>query len=216
MGKARCGRKAEGRVVLAPFSAALSASCSIAPTPAAGGCSTALRPAVAGADARRDPGAPPDANWRRRRNDRPAAGLAAVRPGDRRRWRQLGSLQLPDLHQGDHRPVPSDPQWPRRPVCLGRPAGDHPHDALRVRAEDVRSFTIRAAAVDAPTAYQLYDLDRAAGQRSTRRSLTETDEPRSSQATGSLRAATSSWRQRRGCSAGATTTTYRSCGPAHP
>jgi hypothetical protein len=42
----------------------------------------------------------------------------------------------------------------------GDPQETYPHDALRVRAEDVRSFTIRAAAVDAPTAYQLYDLDR--------------------------------------------------------
>jgi hypothetical protein len=39
------------------------------------------------------------------------------------------------------------------------PQGAYPTDALRVHARDVRSFVIRAAAVDAPAAYQLYDLD---------------------------------------------------------
>jgi hypothetical protein len=40
------------------------------------------------------------------------------------------------------------------------PQETYPHDALRIRAEDVRGFVIRAAAVDAPAGYQLYDLDR--------------------------------------------------------
>jgi hypothetical protein len=42
----------------------------------------------------------------------------------------------------------SDPQYP------------YPPDALRVRGAQVRSLLVRAAAVDAPAAYQLYDLDR--------------------------------------------------------
>jgi hypothetical protein len=40
------------------------------------------------------------------------------------------------------------------------PQASYPGDALRVHASDVRSLLVRAAAVDAPKAYQLYDLDR--------------------------------------------------------
>jgi hypothetical protein len=40
------------------------------------------------------------------------------------------------------------------------PQTTYPHDALRVHARDVRAFVIRAAAVDNPAGYQLYDLDR--------------------------------------------------------
>jgi hypothetical protein len=36
----------------------------------------------------------------------------------------------------------------------------YPPDALRVRASDVRSFLVRAAAVDRPDAYRLFDLSR--------------------------------------------------------
>ena len=36
----------------------------------------------------------------------------------------------------------------------------YPHDALRLHAADVRSLLVRAAAVDAAKAYQLFDLDR--------------------------------------------------------
>jgi hypothetical protein len=39
------------------------------------------------------------------------------------------------------------------------PQGSYPGDALRIHARDVRQFIVRAAAVDAPAAYQLYDLD---------------------------------------------------------
>ena len=42
----------------------------------------------------------------------------------------------------------------------GDPQPSYPRDALKVHAEDVRGFVIRAAAVDAPAAYQLYDVDR--------------------------------------------------------
>jgi hypothetical protein len=43
----------------------------------------------------------------------------------------------------------------------GDPQEAYPHDALRVHAQDVRAFVIRgAAAVDAPAAYQLYEVDR--------------------------------------------------------
>jgi len=40
------------------------------------------------------------------------------------------------------------------------PQSTYPADALRVHASDVRSLLVRAAAVDAPKAYQLYDLGR--------------------------------------------------------
>src|SRR5207302_888512 len=39
------------------------------------------------------------------------------------------------------------------------PQAAYPADALRVHARDVRGFVVRAAALDAPAAYQLYDLD---------------------------------------------------------
>jgi hypothetical protein len=54
-------------------------------------------------------------------------------------------------------------QTRRGPVKLfawSDPQGTYPHDALRVHATDVRSFLVRAAAVDSPGAYQLFDLDR--------------------------------------------------------
>ncbi len=40
------------------------------------------------------------------------------------------------------------------------PQASYPHDALRLHAADVRSLLVRAAAVDAPKAYQLFDLER--------------------------------------------------------
>jgi hypothetical protein len=40
------------------------------------------------------------------------------------------------------------------------PQSSYPADALRIHASDVSSLLVRAAAVDAPKAYQLYDLDR--------------------------------------------------------
>jgi hypothetical protein len=52
---------------------------------------------------------------------------------------------------------------PRGPVTLFRwrdPQGAFPHDALRIHASDARSLIVRAAAVDAPAAYHLYDVDR--------------------------------------------------------
>ena len=51
----------------------------------------------------------------------------------------------------------------RGPVKLfawGDPQTAYPHDAIRLHGADVRSFLVRAAAVDAPKAYQLFDLDR--------------------------------------------------------
>ena len=54
-------------------------------------------------------------------------------------------------------------ETPRGHVALfawSDPQATYPHDALRVRAADVRGFVIRASAVDSPAAYQLYDLDR--------------------------------------------------------
>jgi hypothetical protein len=38
------------------------------------------------------------------------------------------------------------------------PQGSYPHDALRLHAADVGTFLVRAAAVDDPAAYQLFDL----------------------------------------------------------
>jgi len=43
------------------------------------------------------------------------------------------------------------------------PQDSYPRDALRVRSRDVRSFLVRAAVVDRPDAYRLFDLN--AGQR---------------------------------------------------
>ena len=51
----------------------------------------------------------------------------------------------------------------RGPVKLfawGDPQSTTPADALRIHARDVRSLLVRAAALDAAKAYQLYDLDR--------------------------------------------------------
>jgi hypothetical protein len=40
------------------------------------------------------------------------------------------------------------------------PQNPYPHDALRVHTSGVRAFVLRAAAVDSPGAYQLFDLSR--------------------------------------------------------
>jgi hypothetical protein len=51
----------------------------------------------------------------------------------------------------------------RGPVKLfgwNAPQDTYPHDALRLHAADVRSLLVRAAAVDSPKAYQLFDLNR--------------------------------------------------------
>jgi hypothetical protein len=44
------------------------------------------------------------------------------------------------------------------------PQQDYPHDALRVHASDLQALLVRAAVVDAPQAYQLYDLDRGGSE----------------------------------------------------
>jgi hypothetical protein len=54
-------------------------------------------------------------------------------------------------------------QTPRGPVKLfawSDPQGTYPHDALRVRSSDVRALVARAAAVDDPSAYRLFDVTR--------------------------------------------------------
>jgi len=54
-------------------------------------------------------------------------------------------------------------QTPKGHVALfawSDPQESYPHDALKVAAQDVHGFVIRASAVDSPAAYQLYDLDR--------------------------------------------------------
>src|SRR5881398_1154319 len=54
-------------------------------------------------------------------------------------------------------------ETPRGHVALfawSDPQEAFPHDALRIHAADLRGFVVRAAAVDSPAAYQLYDLDR--------------------------------------------------------
>jgi hypothetical protein len=54
-------------------------------------------------------------------------------------------------------------QTARGPVKLfawGDPQSEYPHDALRVRPADVRALVARAAAVDDPAAYRLFDLGR--------------------------------------------------------
>jgi hypothetical protein len=40
------------------------------------------------------------------------------------------------------------------------PQGTFPHDALRVHPAEIRSLIVRAAAVDSPAAYRIFDLDR--------------------------------------------------------
>jgi hypothetical protein len=54
------------------------------------------------------------------------------------------------------------------------PQGAYPADALRVHASDVDSFVARAAAVDDPNAYQLFDLGRGRGVPLVARSSTPT------------------------------------------
>jgi hypothetical protein len=54
-------------------------------------------------------------------------------------------------------------QTPRGPVKLfawSDPQTTFPHDALRLHASDARTLLVRSAAVDAPSNYQLFDLDR--------------------------------------------------------
>jgi hypothetical protein len=54
-------------------------------------------------------------------------------------------------------------QTDRGPIKLfswGDPQPSYPKDALRIHAADVRALLVRAAAVDDPAAYKLYDLDR--------------------------------------------------------
>jgi hypothetical protein len=65
----------------------------------------------------------------------------------------------------------------RGPVKLfswGDPQASYPSDALRLRSGDVRSLLVRAPQVDAPAAYQLYDLVRggSAPLRIVRRTAT--------------------------------------------
>ena len=51
---------------------------------------------------------------------------------------------------------------PRGPVKLFAwqdPQASYPDDALRVRARDARALLVRASALDAPSAYRLYDAD---------------------------------------------------------
>lgn len=66
---------------------------------------------------------------------------------------------------------------PRGPVKLfawSDPQGTYPHDALRVHSSDVRALVVRAAAVDAPAAYQLFDLVRGGSIPLTVRARTNT------------------------------------------
>jgi hypothetical protein len=54
-------------------------------------------------------------------------------------------------------------ETPRGHIALfawSDPQQSYPGDALKVHARDVGGFVIRAAALDSPEAYQLYDLDR--------------------------------------------------------
>ena len=98
---------------------------------------------------------------------------------------------------------------PRGTVKLfgwGDPQQPFPSDALRIHAAQVRSLVVRAAAVDRPGGYRLFDLTRdrqvplAIGGRSTPRW-------RSRRRARSRPGATCSPPPTRGCSAGATTRT---------
>jgi hypothetical protein len=62
-------------------------------------------------------------------------------------------------------------QGPVKLFAWNEPQDMYPHDALRLHASDLRSLLVRAAAVDAPKAYQLFDLGRGrAVQLAVRRS----------------------------------------------
>ena len=66
---------------------------------------------------------------------------------------------------------------PRGPVKLfawSDPQGTYPRDALRVHSSDVRALVVRAAAVDDPAAYQLFDLVRGGSIPLTTRGRTNT------------------------------------------
>ena len=52
------------------------------------------------------------------------------------------------------------PTGPVKLFAWGDPQTSYPSDALRVHAADVRSLVVRAAAVDNPKAYDVYNLDR--------------------------------------------------------
>jgi hypothetical protein len=69
-------------------------------------------------------------------------------------------------------------QTQRGPVKLFAwrdPQDAYPHDALKVHAADVRGFVVRAAAVDDPAAYQLYDVDRGGSVQLAVRRLAPTE-----------------------------------------
>jgi hypothetical protein len=52
------------------------------------------------------------------------------------------------------------PAGPVKLFAWSDPQGTYPHDALRVHSSDIRALVVRAAAVDDPASYQLFDLVR--------------------------------------------------------
>ena len=91
------------------------------------------------------------------------------------------------------------------------PQSTTPADALRIHARDVRSLLVRASALDAAKAYQLYDLDRGGSVAAQRRRkplpASSCSLPRSRCGPG----ATPSSPPTRACSAVATSRTCASC-----
>jgi hypothetical protein len=51
------------------------------------------------------------------------------------------------------------PKGPVKLFAWQDPQASYPADALRIRAHDARALLVRAAALDAPSAYRLYDAD---------------------------------------------------------
>ena len=139
--------------------ARLDAHCSTARTPATV-CSTARRPPRHGD--RGDGATAP--RQRRRRRDRASARLAAVRARGRGCGRQLDPVRLPDaVYTRVIGPVPGDSPWTGQALHVAAiRRATFPADALRVHAADVRALVARAAAVDDPAAYGLFDLDGSA------------------------------------------------------
>ena len=141
-----------------------------------------------------------------------AARLDPVRPGARGRRREHRPLLVRAAAdaRGD-RPVREHEARPGQALRLGRPAGHHAGRRAPDPRPDVRSLLVRAAALDAAKAYQLFDLDRGRLGRCSapRRPLpgSSSSPPRSRCG----RAATPSSRRTRGCSAGATSRTCASC-----
>ena len=155
----------------------------------------------------------PRPGQRRARRHGAAARGDSVRPRVRGRGRQHRPLLVrAEADAGGDRPVREHEAGPGEAVRLGAGRSRRtPADALRIHARDVRSLLVRAAALDAAKAYQLYDLDRGG---SVLLAAVESLSPRArarSRSGRCGRAATRSSPPTKGCSGDATSPTCASC-----